>query len=427
MRTLRSKEDFIAAGAATEIAPEEVITVEAPTAEQALEQVSARLGPDARILTADKVGRKGLFGREVVRLTARRGGTPGEPAPGVAPSPGEEAAEGAGPRRGAEPAANSGGAGTEDAEAKMDEAAARRSELESSTLGASFEAILSRYFPEGEEGEAPRSTVAPRDPAGAGVERPAAGPKHAGHLGGEATDPRIGGRTAGAPVPQAEPAAAPVRTTGPVAGERAAPSRSRGPDWTGTPAPAAAHRPEGLPGEVAWSADALVSAGLPYAVIEATLLRRPGDDLGWIQALAAALSPYCGADPGPDALIAGPRAHSLARGLGLPDVRHPDLPGRRGGACWSLDDRPPALGELVATRARRPLVVAAGGGSWEGLLDCVPEAVAWVGRDALVPALAACAREGLRLAWGRCGNGPVVRATALEVALAVRELVGRTG
>src|SRR5918996_2549777 len=78
MRTLRSKEDFLAAGAATQADPSDLLTVEAASAEKALEEVSAKLGPDAQIVSANKIQRGGVggfFAREMVQLTATRHGS----------------------------------------------------------------------------------------------------------------------------------------------------------------------------------------------------------------------------------------------------------------------------------------------------------------------------------------------------------------
>src|SRR5207249_2614368 len=64
--------------------PGDSVTVEAATAEQALEEVTGLLGADAEILRADKVQRGGIggfFAKEVVQLTARkRSGEPAGPA-----------------------------------------------------------------------------------------------------------------------------------------------------------------------------------------------------------------------------------------------------------------------------------------------------------------------------------------------------------
>src|SRR5437660_799906 len=65
---------------------DELVTVEAPTAEEAIDALSAVLGPDIDIVTAGKVARGGVggfFAREMVQLTARRPGPVRPPGPGV--------------------------------------------------------------------------------------------------------------------------------------------------------------------------------------------------------------------------------------------------------------------------------------------------------------------------------------------------------
>jgi len=54
--------------------PTDTLTVEAGTAEQALEEITTRLGPNAEIIDARKVqkgGIAGFFARELVQITAR--------------------------------------------------------------------------------------------------------------------------------------------------------------------------------------------------------------------------------------------------------------------------------------------------------------------------------------------------------------------
>src|SRR5438445_208289 len=63
-----------------------LVTVESPTAEEAIDRLSAVLGPDLDIVSAEKIARGGVggfFAREMVQLTARRpGGVPAaRPAP----------------------------------------------------------------------------------------------------------------------------------------------------------------------------------------------------------------------------------------------------------------------------------------------------------------------------------------------------------
>ena len=56
-----------------------LVTVESPTTEEAIDRLSAVLGPDLDIVSAEKIARGGVggfFAREVVQLTARRPGPP---------------------------------------------------------------------------------------------------------------------------------------------------------------------------------------------------------------------------------------------------------------------------------------------------------------------------------------------------------------
>src|SRR5712664_2164211 len=72
----------------------DLLLVESPTAEEALERLSSLLGPDVEIVAAGKVTRGGVggfFAREMVQLSARCPSRPA-PAPTSAPTgPGERA------------------------------------------------------------------------------------------------------------------------------------------------------------------------------------------------------------------------------------------------------------------------------------------------------------------------------------------------
>jgi hypothetical protein len=289
------------------------VTVEAETAEEALERISAELGPEARIVSAQRVRRGGIagfFAREMVQLTAE----PPE-------------ADGA------------------SALARLSAEAARRA-----AEVASFSRSLERAMAE------------PDEPQGAPETRPA-GPR---------------------------PVAAGGRGMGPVA----------------------------------WEPDALVRIGLPFALIDQVVRLRPHDDLDWIRAIASWAAPYCRALPEGPCLLAGPRAMELADALGWPHVRCPDLPPSGGSVGLVFDASCADLGWLAQAQADRWVHAVVGGEGWEAVRDWTPRAVSWVGADALPEALRLCAGEGLPLGYGTVGQR-LVRIEPLEVALAIRELVGR--
>src|SRR5438270_13314290 len=77
----RSKPPTPAAERTTVREDGDLLLVESPTAEEALERLSLLLGPDVEIVAAGKVTRGGIggfFAREMVQLSAR---SPGRPAP----------------------------------------------------------------------------------------------------------------------------------------------------------------------------------------------------------------------------------------------------------------------------------------------------------------------------------------------------------
>src|SRR5258708_18540527 len=69
----------------------DLLLVESPTAEEALDRLSSLLGPDVQIVAAGKVARGGVggfFAREMVQLSARSPSrpVPAPPAPPAAPA-----------------------------------------------------------------------------------------------------------------------------------------------------------------------------------------------------------------------------------------------------------------------------------------------------------------------------------------------------
>jgi hypothetical protein len=334
------------------------ILVEAPTASQALAEVTSRLGPRARILEASKVTRGGIggfFAREMVQLRAH-------------PDAGD-----------AEPAALDAG--------QLDH--------RSVTTTAGGETGLDRLL-----GEAAADVGRREETFGETLRR---------HL-----------VTGQAPAPLADEA---MGFADALAAVRL------------SVAPAVAHPPPdprptaaGPPGQAGWSADRLLRAGVPAALLEGW--ETPPDDLGGLVAFARLVAPLCGPLPAGPALLAGPRAARLAAALGAATVEVGAPPPAAGTVGVRLGAAERDRAWLAANRGGRWLHLVVGGASWRKLLLDYPLAVSWCGAEALGDALRVASELRLPLAYGcdsaRGRGGRVVAATAVDVAVAVRGLVVRS-
>jgi hypothetical protein len=178
-------------------------------------------------------------------------------------------------------------------------------------------------------------------------------------------------------------------------------------------------------GAVAWSPDELVRLGLPFSFIRPLLDLDPEDDMAWIQSIAASAHSLCRPLPAGDAAIAGARAGYLAQALGVPSLRRPERAPDAGSICCSMLDDAESRKWLRRVSKNRWIHVVAGGFDVRAFLDLEPMAISWVGGDILPSVLRLASEAAVPLGWFRAEHGPVRRATPLEIALAVRELVVR--
>jgi hypothetical protein len=431
------------------------LIIEAATAEAALAEVHTRLGADAEIVAADRALRGGIggfFAREVVQLRARPAGM-AAPSGSVRPpdltdltalrvadaaaGPGGGAAEDAGAAESAgptarlaalRPAAPPQPAGSQPAEPQPAEGQTALDALLADLVARagseerSFADVLRGKMPElggdGQGGAAGEDVTAP--PAISGATRVVSG------------DPRA--VTAAAPV---IPAATAAATVAPTAAATVAPASSAPtalPVPTEPPIPPAeVGAPAGLPTPdaeaeiVDWSLGNLQRLGLPAGLLEGLRGLDPRDDTGWLAGLARAIGTLTRPLPAGPAAYVGPRAAKLAGALGVPVVKVGAEPagGRPFAAAVRGSDT--ARSWLAWSRGRRWVHLVVGGEGWRPLLFDEPLAVSWVGEEDLCEAVRLAAELGLVLGYGMgSGRGAQARrATALEVALAIRDLLPR--
>jgi hypothetical protein len=176
---------------------------------------------------------------------------------------------------------------------------------------------------------------------------------------------------------------------------------------------------------VRWSVDRLAHLGLPFAVVQRTVGLRPDDDLAWVSTLAEAFVPFVSGDVEGPAVFAGPRADRVAGGLGVPCVVPPDLPPYAGSVGLRTQDDGAGRAWLGRVRGDRSLHVVVGGRGWELFLTKEPDALALAGIGRIVTALQAAVEHGVPVSYLADG-GVTRRATALDLAIAVRSLVARS-
>ena len=204
-----------------------------------------------------------------------------------------------------------------------------------------------------------------------------------------------------------------------------APGRSAGPASAHSSAGRAGAAPAGT-GSPDWSPERLLELGLPVSLVRPMIETPPTTDAAWIDAVARTVARLCGPIAEEPQLLVGPRAHLLAEPLRLPQADYPDTPPATGSAVMSLHVPSADLGLVLRLLGDRRLHLVAGGESWERLGSLRPCVVSWVGAEALPPALAFCTGHGLTLGYGRAGaSGAAFHATPLDVALTLRDLVGR--
>jgi hypothetical protein len=467
----RSKHTGDASSGRTTVREEgDLLLVESPTAEEALDRLSSLLGPDVQIVAAGKVARGGVggfFAKEMVQLSAR---SPSHPVP-APPAP--PAAPAATPPTGLAESAmasllNGSGRPT---------AAPRRSQPEAPSLDVAEEipahlrALLSERMgeaagepaapaalPEEEPtfGEAlrrqlgidpptppstgPEPPSTGPEPPSTGPEPPSTGPEPAGGLVPEAPQLTAAGPRSSTPphltvldaswgapllddplaqdgleVPaEAEPAVLlfdPVREPEPELGPALSSSGPGDPPGTGG---------------VAWSADELARLGLPFSFIRPLLHLDPGDDLAWIRGLAVSVHPLCRPLPAGDVALVGSLAGHLAKPLRLEALRRPERGPKRGSICCSMMDDAESRRWFERVRRDRWIHLVVGVPDTRAFLDLHPRAVSCVGAGALAGALRLASELGVPLGYSKPDEaGPALRATPIEVALAVRALVVR--
>lgn len=373
-----------------EAAHHDLLTVEAPTAEQAIEQVHERLGPDAEIVAADRVLRGGLWGffpKQVVQLTAR---------PVVdAPEPEQP-----------EPVAPLTPAGGGDISSVLARLSAEQDNAEEG-LGEA----LRRHLGVTIDGDAVPPSFADTPQPSFEEARPRVDTAVSATSGWSppavATDaPRV------SPAPRSAPDITPASVPDRVPDDTA-PISMDNVEWDG---------PDGA----AWSGRGLLMLGLPRGFVDAVLAQSPTDDAAWTYAVARVLAPLCRPMPAGEAVLIGPRAQTLGRALGVPSVKLSAAPTGTATFAVACVDSARARTWLAEHRRHRWTHLVISGLDWRGLLFEDPLAVSWVGDDTLGEAIRVAHDLGMVLGHGLRSetSEDLVPPVPIELAMLLRDMLG---
>ena len=443
---------------------EDKITVEADTVEAALAEISTKFGEDAEIMRAQKVHRGGVggfFAKEMVQLTARRRrqSATRPPQRPAAPSPVPNKPEGDGIAGVLERLAQDADAADGDFRTVL------RRELETGPVNTGSEGFLAAVGWETEtnedvavpvdiSNEPPAEHVVPAfadeegdvdevpEPVTVGpvLEVAAESPEIAPTFPEVAAVEAVAELDDVSEIIELEPAGEPVSFTPPVVpfditaqadGDEASATEPEPPavvtEAEQADAPAEDYEtPPGM-GRVDWSTTALLRLGMPAPVIEAVADLDPQADLDWIDQIAEAVAPHCGALPIDNVIVVGPHAERLAEPLGLPLVHAGEMAPYDGSFCAMVEDTSQDREWLEYVQGGRGIHLVIGDEPWQDLLVGEPVAVSWVGETAVSDALYLAFTLGATLGYGTVDGfvSSMVRAQPTDVALAVRRIVGR--
>jgi hypothetical protein len=175
-------------------------------------------------------------------------------------------------------------------------------------------------------------------------------------------------------------------------------------------------------GRPRWSRDRMADIGMPRGLLEALAALDPQADLKWMEVLVRAAAAPCATVPEESAMLISGSHTRLADVLGLPIHRPGDLP-PYGGSIYCLLPPAPTPGDIQWLRRvqgdRGTHVVLEDERSQELIGDDVTT-VSYASELGAALALKWSLTEGFSLAFGVTQSGEPIRATAFDVALAVR-------
>jgi hypothetical protein len=174
-------------------------------------------------------------------------------------------------------------------------------------------------------------------------------------------------------------------------------------------------------GRTMWSLAAVTALGVPQSILERVDGLTDGDDAQWLGALVKIIAPMCRGLADQPSMIVSNGPSQLAEALGLDVHELGDLPPYGGSIFCVGDGSEAALDWLRRVHGDRALHLLIDDLDAAANLPVgIPTAVSYSNRLGAIGALRVADATGATIAFGVNGDGMPIRATALEIALAIR-------
>lgn len=176
-------------------------------------------------------------------------------------------------------------------------------------------------------------------------------------------------------------------------------------------------------GRPMWSMAAVTALRLPHRILEGLGGLRDEDDAQWLGAMVKLLAPMCRGLVDEPTMLVSSGSVDLASALGLSVQAPGSLPPYGGSIYCTVDNSAAGLEWVRRVRGDRQLHLILDGTDMDLIQIGEPTAVSYTTRRGAVAALEISEATGATIAFGLNSDGTPIRATALEVAMAVRSLI----
>ena len=177
-----------------------------------------------------------------------------------------------------------------------------------------------------------------------------------------------------------------------------------------------------LMGQPMWNVAAATALGLPSRFLDALDKLEEGDEWSWMSTLVEFSEPLCSDAEDRPALIVSSGATYLAEALGLAIYRLGSLPPYGGSVYCAVQDTEADFDWIRRIRGDRDLHLLLNGTDTDWIAFDKPTAISYTSSRGALEALKLADATGAVIAFGTNSQGLPIRATSIDLALAIRPL-----